>query len=121
MFPLGGTVLDTAIDDTIAIEYIKIDPVWYVKDNTCYPNENYRHVVLSAIQQSVSDNIVQCAVFYSTKLETCKNTAHMLKCKYESAGYYAFNIYLDGKLVYSSDNFLNLNDQNTSFQYFIET
>lgn len=102
------------------ISYIPIDFMRYVEDNTCYPNENYRHAVLSAIQQSVSDNKLQCDVFYSTKLETCKNTAHMLKCRYESAGYYAFNIYLDGKLVYSSDNFLNLNDQNKSFRYFIE-
>lgn len=121
MFPLGGTVLDTAIDDTIAIEYIKIDPVWYVKDNTCYPNENYRHVVLSAIQQSVSDNIVQCAVFYSTKLGHCRDVARMLKSRYESADYYEFNIYVDGKLVYYSGNFLNLDDQNKSFRYFIET
>lgn len=103
------------------ISYIPIVFMRYVEDNTCYPNKNYRHAVLSAIQQSVSDNRLQCDVFYSTKLETCKNTAHMLKCRYESAGYYAFNIYLDGKLVYSSDNFLNPNDQNESFRYFIET
>lgn len=103
------------------ISYIQIDLMRYVEDNTCYPNENYRHAVLSAIQQSVSDSIVQCAVFYSTNLGHCRDAAHMLKSRYESAGYYEFNIYVDGKLVYSSGNFLNLNDQNKSFRYFIET
>lgn len=52
---------------------------------------------------------------------TRKNTAHMLKSRYKSSCYYEFNIYADGKLVYSSGNFLNLNDQNKSFRYFIET
>ena len=103
------------------ISYIQIDLMRYVEDTACYPDENYRHAVLSAIQQSVSDNSVQCDVFYSTKLEICKNTAHILKSRYESADYCAFNIYLDGELVCSSDNILNLNDQNKSFRYFVET
>lgn len=64
---------------------------------------------------------IQCDVFYSTNLGHCRDVAHMLKSRYESAGYYEFNIYVDGKLVYSSGNFLNLNDQNKSFRYFVET
>lgn len=120
MFTLGRTIVDTAIDDTIAIEYIQIDLFRYFVDSGCYPSERYCHAASSVIQPSVSDNRLQCDVFYSTKLETCKNTAHMLKSRYEAAGYYAFYIYIDGELRYSSDNFLNLNDQNKSFRYFIE-
>lgn len=103
------------------ISYSQIDLMRYVKASTCCPSEHYRHTVLSAIQQSASDNRVQCDVFYSTKLEICKNTAYILKSRYESASYYAFDIYVDGKLVCSSGNFLNPYDHNKSFRYFIET
>lgn len=103
------------------ISYSQIDLMRYVENNASVSSEDYRHSAISVTQQSVSDDRIQCDVFYSTKLEICKDTAHILKARYESAGYYAFNIYLDGKLVCASDNLLNLNDQNKSFRYFIET
>lgn len=103
------------------IEYIQVDLFSYFVDSGCYPSERYRHAVLSAIQRSASGNQVQCDVFYSTKLETCKNTAHMLKSLYESSGYYAFYIWVDGELRYSSNNRINFYDQHKSFRYFVET
>ena len=106
---------------TMDISYIQIDLMRYVEDNASVPSEDYQHSVISVIQQSVSDNRIQCDVFYSKELETCKNTAHILESQYESAGYYAFVICLDRKIVCSSDNLLNLNEQNKSFRYFIET
>lgn len=103
------------------ISYIQIDLMRYVEDTACCPSEHYRHSVLSAMQHSVSDNRIQCDVFYSTESKTCKDTACILKSRYESAGCYAFNIYLDGELVCASENILNLSDQNKSFRYFVET
>lgn len=103
------------------IQYTRIDLMRYAEDNIFYPSETYRHVVLSATQHSMSDNRIQCEVFYSMELEKCKNTARILKSHYESYGYYAFNIYVDGELTYSSDKPLNFNDQNKSFRYFVET
>lgn len=103
------------------ISYSQIDLMRYVENNASVSSEDYRHSAISVTQQSVSDDRIQCDVFYSTKLEICKDTAHILKARYESASYYAFDIYVDGELVCSSGNFLNLNDQNKSFRYFIET
>lgn len=54
------------------ISYTQIDIMRYFEDNASCPSDKYSHVVLSAIQHSASDNRVQCDVYYSMELETCK-------------------------------------------------
>ena len=92
MFTLGRTVLDTTKDDTVEIVAILEDSF-----PTVYVVYDGEEIYLQ-LEFKLEENIP------------------------DKSGWSLWGgTNVDGKLVYSSGNFLNLNDQNKSFRYFIET